>query len=364
MPDLAPWESGDGKQPFHPDAPTEKVPRRAPGRLPEIYKRQTEAFIAPAGNVVPRPQATPRPLEPRAKMAIYALAGAIVAGLAWVGIAMLIFTAEAGAIRYVYASVGVLLAAVAGIILLLELPRINKYRFGTFIPGVLVYGTRPLIEKVVGPAGIGSVTGSIIKGSGGGILAKVFDRSTHKTAPPEIVALHINRGSGAELVGIEWTAVHELQRGDIVWFMTQAPGQYLLFHKLVPYAPWVAQDEATRREVFAALRVGDNMFKDRVDAKNMGTTKVINTDIDGNLVVGGGKPQGPAQPRKGGGTEQLGLSAKGSTLGGGDQYDQSADEYSYDPDQSTGNTHKYKISDQGKPLGSFGQPDQVDNFEE
>jgi hypothetical protein len=363
MSDLAPWEGGDGKQPFHPDAPTEKVPRRAPGRLPEVYKRQTEAFIAPSGNVVPRPQATPRPLEPRAKMALMALAGAGVAGLAWAGIAMLIFTAEAGAIRFVYASVGIVVAAIAAFILLLELPRINKYRFGTFIPAVLVYGSKMVVEKVVGPAGIGSVLGTTTQGSGGGILAKVFDRSTHKTAPPEVVALHINRGAGPELIGIEWSAVHELQRGDIVWYISQAPGQFLLFHKLVPYAPTVAQDAATRKEVFTALRVGESMFKDRVEAKNMGTTKVINTDADGKLVVGGGPPR-PAQPRKGAGTEQLGLSAKGGTLGGGDQYDQSADDYQYDPNQSTGNTNKYKISDQGKPLGGFDQPEQVDNFEE
>jgi hypothetical protein len=364
MSELAPWEGGDSKQPYHPDAPTSKVQRRAPGRLPEIYKRQTEAFIAPAGNVVPRPQQTPRPLEPRAKIALYVLIGAAVAGLAWAGISLVLFGPEAGALRFVYAGVGVVIAAVAVLVLLLELPRINKYRFATFTPGVLVYGSRMQIEKVVGPAGVGSINAQTIKGSGGGILSKVFDRSSHKTAPPEIVALHVNRGGEPELLGIEWSAVHELQRGDIVWFLAQGPGQYLLFHKLVPYAPWVSQDGATRKEVFAALRVGEIKRQERVDAKNMGATKVINTDNEGNLVVGGNAPPGPPQPRKGAETKQLGLSAKGGMLGGSDQFDQSPDEYGYDPNQSTGNTNKYKIADEGKGFGEYLQPEQGDNFED
>lgn len=361
MSDLAPWESGSDKQPFHPEAPTEKVPRRAPGRLPEIYKRQTEAFIAPQGNVVARPQQTPRPLEPRANIAIYSLVGAVVLGFAWAGLVFVIFSAEAGGIRIAYAAVGVVVAAVAIAVLLAELPRMNKYRGGTFVPGVLVYGSRMHFEKVLGPAGIGTVTAKLIRGTGSGILSKVFDKSTGKTAPPEIVALHINRGNGPEMIGIEWDSVRQLQRGDIVWFQLVNPQTLLMFHKLVPYAPWVSQDEATRKEVFAALHVGANMYQDRVDAKNMGTTKVIHQDVDGKLGVGN-PPPNPAQPHRGENTKQLGITAQGGVLGGDDQFNQQ-DEYAVDPNQRTGKTSQYRISDEGKSFGEYQQPEQGDTYE-
>ncbi|MCA8911082.1 MAG: hypothetical protein KDB82_05230 [Planctomycetes bacterium] len=365
MSELAPWESGDGKQPFHPDAPTQKVQRRkAPGRLQEIYKRQTEGIIVPSGNVVPRPQAAPRPIEPRARMALMVLGLAVFIGLAWAGLCFVIFSAEAGALRMVYASIGFLLAAVAGIILLLELPRMNTYRTGTFIPGVLVYGSRAQIEKVVGPMGIPPLQSGQAKGSGGGILSSVFDRSAHKTAPPEIVALHVNRGSTPELIGVEWEAVRELQRGDIVWFQTQSPTSLLMFHKLVPYAPWVSQDEATRKEVFDALRVGEIEYKDRAEHKAMGTTKVINTDADGNLVVGQGQPK-PQQPRRGENTKQLGLSKQGGMLGGVDQFDQTnqeeagTDMFRTPPEQG----HDFRISDPDKPLGGYDVDPGDDNYQ-
>ncbi|MBZ0135021.1 MAG: hypothetical protein K8I27_01455 [Planctomycetes bacterium] len=361
MSDLAPWESSGSKQPFHPDAPTEKVPRRAPGRLPEIYKRQTEAFIAPPGNVVPRPQQTPRPLEPRALYAIYALIAMAVLGLGWSGLVFVIFSAEAGAIRFAYAAVGLLLAITGVAVLLIEMPRINRYRTGHFIPGVLVYGARINFDKVLGPAGVGSVTAQLARGTGEGLLSKVFDRSSHKTAPPEIVALHVNRGNGPEMIGIEWEAVRELQRGDIVWFQLINPQTLLMFHKLIPYAPWVSQDEATRKEVFAALRVGDNMFKDRVDAKNMGTTKVFHTDADGNLQAGGAPPHSP-QPHQGENTKQLGLTSRGGMLGGDEQYNQQ-DDYAVDPQQSHDNTHRYRIGQEGASFADYDQPEQGDTYE-
>ena len=361
MSELAPWESGGDKQPFHPEAPTKKVPGRAPGRLPEIYKRQTEAFIVPAGNVVPRPQQTPRPLEPRGLIAIYTLIAMAVVGFAWAGIVFVIFSPEAGAIRFAYAGAGVLLGAVGIAVLLAELPRINKYRTGTFVPGVLVYGARLHFDKVLGPAGIGSVTNRLVRGTGKGILSKVFDRSSHKAAPPEIVALHINRGNGPEMIGIEWEAVRELQRGDIVWFQEVNQQTLLMFHKLIPYAPWVSQDEATRKEVFAALHVGANMFQDRVEAQNMGTTKVIHQDVDGKLAVGN-PPPNPAQPRRGESTEQLGLSSHGGALGGADQYNQQ-DEYAVDPNQRTGKTEQFRIGEEGKSFADYDQPEQGDTYE-
>jgi hypothetical protein len=359
MSDLAPWESGDRKQPFHPEAPTEKVPRRAAGRLPEVYKRQTEAFIAPPGNVVARPAVPPRPLEPRGKLALGVLGAAIVLGLAWAGIALVIFGAEAGALRFIYASVGVVVAAIAAAVLVSELPRINKYRVGNFIPAILVYGSRMQVEKVVGPAGVGFLTGKQLQAAGGGLLSKVFDRSSHNTAPPEIVALHVNRGGTPELIAVEWSAVHEFQRGDVVWYQPKGQFHLLMFHKLIPYAPWVAQDDATRKEVFAALRVGQVPYMDRVDAKNMGTTKVFHTDLEGNLVTGPA-PQKP--PARGGDTAALGLTSQGGMLGGEEQ-EQAADDFAFDPDQHSGNTHKYRIGE-GGPLGGTDQPEQGDNYEQ
>ncbi|MCA8918531.1 MAG: hypothetical protein KDB68_05200 [Planctomycetes bacterium] len=361
MSELAPWESGEGKQPFHPEAPTQKVPRRnAAGRLPEIYKRQTEGFVVPSGNVVPRPPQAPRVLESRGRNALIALGGVAFLGLTWAGLCFVIFSAEAGALRFIYAGIGIALAAVAGVVLLAEMPRIAIYRTGNFIPGILVYGARSSIEKVVGPMAIPPLTSNLLSGSGSGLLSKIFDRSAHNTTPPEIVALHINRGGTPMLVGIEWSAVHELQRGDIVWFQNKGANSLLLFHKLVPYAPWVSQDEATRKEVFEALRVGEIEYQDRAEKKAMGQTKVFNTDADGNLVVGGKQPNAQ-QPGRGQDTKQLGLSSQGGPLGGNDQYNQSAEEYAPEPYAPDPPAHDYRISEPGKPLGGYDYDPGADN---
>lgn len=364
MSDLAPWESGEGKQPFHPDAPTQKVKRKnAPGRLQEVYQRQTEGLIIPSGSVVPRPQPTPRKLEARGRNALMALGAALVLGLAWAGLCFVLFQDQVATVRLVYAGFGFAVAAVAGIVLLLELPRVNTYRTATFVPGVLVYGSRALVEKVVGPMGIPPLTSNLTVGSGSGILSKVFDRSAHKSTPPEIVALHVNRGGTPELIGIDWDAVRQLHRGDIVWFKTVSPTNLLMFHKLVPYAPWVGQDEATRKEVFAALRVGEIEYKDRAEKKAMGTTKVFNTDIDGNIVVGGESGAAPG-PRRGDDTRQLGLSSQGGMLGGVGQYDQTADEYAAEPFDAPPPQGKYRISDPEKPLGGYDVDPGADNQQE
>ena len=361
MAELAPWESPEGTDSSGRETDTRGAGQDARRRLPEIYRRGTEAFVVRAGNVVPRPPKTPRPLERRAKLALLALVGVVIAGLGWAGVSWSIFSELSGPTRVVYAGLGVLLAAIALIVLLTELPRVNAYRFGTFVPGVLVYGSRVHIEKVVG-AGVDSVTTSLIRGSGTGLLSMVLDRSSHKAAPPEVAALHIIRGNTAALVGIEWEAVHELSRGDIVWYMEKAPGQYLLFHKLVPYAPFVAQDAATRNEVFAALRVGENLFRDHINLEDLDATKVVKADEGGQLMARETAPSAP--PSKKAGKGQSGLSDSGATLGGVDQFDQSADADNDDPKLSTGKTGKHKISEEGKSLGSYGQVDQVETFED
>lgn len=359
MSELAPWESGEGRKPFSPEAPTEKVPRRkAPGRIPEIYQRQTEGLIVPSSNVVPRPHPTPRPIEARGRKALMVLGAAAAAGLIWTGLTFVIFTPEAGVLRWVYAGIGLLLAAAAGIVLLAELPRLNAYRMGNFLPAILVYGRSVQIEKVVGPMGMPAITGNIHRGGGGGILSKVLDRSAHNTTPPEVVALHVNRGGHPELIGIEWDAVRELQRGDIVWYQSRGAKDLLLFHKLIPYAPWVDQDEATRKEVFEALHVGEIEFKDRAEKKAMGQTKVFGTDADGKLVVGG-QPASPAKPGRGEDTRSLGLSAQGGALGGAEQFDQGLQ--SSDTDTGEPPLPDFRLSDPNKPLGGYNYDQGDDN---
>ncbi|MCB9932686.1 MAG: hypothetical protein H6841_04605 [Planctomycetes bacterium] len=362
MSDLAPWESGEGRKPFSPDAPTEKVPRRkAPARMPEIYQRQTEGIIVPSGSVVPRPQLTPRPLEARGRLSMIVLGATAALGLAWAGLSFVIFTPEAGALRLVYAGVGLVIAAAAGLVLLAEWPRINAYRTGNFLPAVLVYGGRAQIEKVVGPMGLPALTNNVHRGAGSGILSRVFDRSAHNTTPPEIVALHVNRGGHPELIGIEWDAVRELQRGDIVWYQSKGASSLLLFHKLIPYAPWVSQDEATRKEVFEALRVGEIEFKDRAQKQAMGQTKVFGTDASGNLVVGG-QSAAPAQPQRGDDTRSLGLTAQGGMLGGNDQYDQTQQSGDTDPGELP-HAGGFRLSDPDKPLGGHDYDQGDDNYQ-
>lgn len=360
MTEMAPWESGgkDGKQPFHPDAPTAKV-FQLPARLPEIYKPQTQAFIAPAGNTVPQPQPTPRPLEPKGKMAILALAGAAVVGLAWAGLVFVLFDAQAGTLRFIYAGIGIALAAIALVVLLAEYSRIQAYRLGNFIPGVLVYGSRATIEKVVGVAGVGAIQLKTMRGSGQGILSKVFDRSTHNTAPPEIVGLHVNLGNGPEIIGVEWPAVHEFQRGEIVWFQPKGANTYLMFHKLVPYAPWIAADKDTKKHIFTELRVGGIEKKERADTKAMGTTKVLNTDEDGKLVTGDAatKKQPQRRQAQGGKTAELGLSSQGGMLGGEDQFRQ-ADEFDVDDLPPPDDEPDFKLSDPNKGFNQLGEQDQ------
>jgi hypothetical protein len=362
MSDVAPWEAGgeSGKQAPQPGAPGTGA-YKLPARLPEIYKPQTQAFIAPAGNTVPQPQPTPRPLEPKGKTAVIALIVAAVVGLAWAGLVFVLFSAETPtALRMIYAGIGIVVAAVSVIVLLAEYPRIQAYRFGNFVPGVLVYGSRATIEKVVGSAGIGSIQLKTIRGTGSGVLSKVFDRSTHKTAPPELVGLHVNLGNGPEIIGIEWTAVHEFQRGEIVWFQPKGATSYLMFHKLVPYAPWVAADKETKKHIFTELRVGGIEKQDRADKQAMGTTKVLNTDESGNIIAGdAAQKQQPQQgQRDDGKTAMLGLSEQGGSLGGADQYNQQ-DEYGVDPNlQQPGQGQDFKLSDPNKGFGHYGEQDQ------
>lgn len=352
MSDLAPWESGHdtGTPAAKPNRPGTAQYRLPPdNKLPEVYKPESSAFIAPAGRVVPRPPTLPRPVEPRAKTTFMVLGAA--AGIALVGTALVlaVLGEQAGAIRFVYAGLGGVVALVAIGVLALEYPRLNTYRNTSFMPGVLVYGSKAQVEKVAGPAGVGTIMMQQARAVGTGILNKVFDRSAKLASPPEVVALHCDRGNGPEFVGIEWDAVRELQRGDIVWFHMKSPYVFLMFHKMIPFAPSIQTDKATREEVFRALKVGSNMYVDRPSQQAMGKTKVFQTDADGNIVASGKRAAPQAYPA----APEIPLAQLGS-LGGNDQYYQGAPgEVQGDEIKPgrTGKTHLYNIGDPGKPLG-------------
>lgn len=360
MTEFAPWESGNARgQPEGERRPGSgiskpKAPYKLPADrdLPEPYQPHGGGFIAPGGRTVVSPPPAPRPIEGRARLALIVLGAMVGVGLVLAALSMVIFdAAEAGSIRFVYMGIGLAIAAVGGVVLLLELPRIQTYRTQSFIPGVLVTGNRAAIEKIAGPAAAGTIGSQKSRGLGAGILSKVFDRSVHQSSPPEYVALHADIGRGPELVGVQWDAVHEFQRGDIVWFRVVKPGQLMMFHKLVPYAPWTIADKATRNQVFTVLRVGEPLFDPSTIKHNMGTKKVLATDINGNVVVPGG-------PQPGADTEfvpkaKLGLSPLGATLGGAEQPFQGApgeDELEIGPGK-TGQTEKFRVSDPGRALG-------------
>lgn len=357
--DLAPWESGSARRPAEaakPGAAPEK-PYQLPkaDKLPEIYKPDDAGFLAHGGTTVPRPAPDPRPLDPMGKMALMVLFAAMDLGLIGVVLSFVVLAPEAGAIRFVYAGLAGTVAALSALAMLAELGRINAFRTGSFMPGVLVYGSKDQFLKVAGPAGVGTVQSSLAHGSGRGLLSLVFDRAAHSASPPEMVALHCDRGMGPELVGIEWDAVRECRRGDIVWFTMLKPNHFLMYHKLIPFAPRVVTDQATREEVFRALKVGASMYREAASSKNMGKTKVFNTDADGNLVTG----RQPAAPAAQSGAE-IPLSALGASFAAGDQPDQDApgfEELPQAPSGSPGSDPRgnMKLSPPGKPLGGTQQ---------
>jgi len=361
--ELAPWEANSGRKPAESAKPASGIqkPYTLPkaDKLPEIYKPDDAGFLAHGGATVPRPAPDPRPLDPKGKMALMVLGGITGLGLIGVVLSFVIFTSEAGALRLVYAGLAGVFALVAGGILLGELGRINAFRTGGFMPGVLVYGSKEQFIKVAGPTGTGTVQSMTAYGSGRGLLSAVFDRAARSASPPEIVALHCDRGAGPELVGVDWDAVRECRRGDIVWFSMLKPNHFLMYHKMIPFAPRVVTDPATRDEVFRALKVGQSMLKEPASSKNMGTTKVFHTDADGNITTGR-QPAAPAGKHP----ADVPLSALGASFATDDQVDQGAPgEYEppAPPKKAPGiDTHgNVKLSPPGKPLGGH-QPGKQD----
>lgn len=358
--ELAPWEGGSGRKPVDPAKPASGIqkPYVVPkaDKLPDIYKPDDQGFLAHGGATVPRPAPDPRPLDPKGRLALMVLGGAVGLGLLGVAMSFVVLDPESGAFRLIYAGLAGVIALVAALLLIAELPRINAFRMGNFMPGVLVYGSKEQFLKVAGPVGTGTIQGTLAHGSGRGILSAVFDRAAHAASPPEIVALHCDRGAGPELVGIAWDAVRECRRGDIVWFTLLKPNQFLMYHKLIPFAPRVVTDAATREEVFRALKVGQSMFKEAAVSKNMGKTKVFQTDAEGNLVTG----RQPAAPKDAAAAE-IPLAAMGANFATEEQPEQGAPgEYEAPPtfQQKTPGSDtrgNIKLSQPGKPLGGSKQ---------
>lgn len=351
--ELAPWEAGSGRKPAEAAKPASGIQKPyavpKPDKLPEIYKPDDAGFVAHGGAAVPRPAPDPRPLDPKGKLAVMVLGAAVGVGLLGVALSFVVLDPESGVIRMIYAGLAGTLALVAGLVLVVELPRINAYRMGGFMPGVLVYGSKEQFMKVAGPAGTGTVQASTAHGSGRGLLSAVFDRAARAASPPELVALHCDRGAGPELVGVAWDAVRECKRGDIVWFSMLKPNLFLMYHKLIPFAPRVVTDEATRNEVFTALKVGQSMFKESAASKVAGKPVVHTTDASGNIVTK--RIEAPK-----GGAPGLPLAALGQSFANADQPEQGAPGESEPPLRpgrrpgldTEGNV---RLSEPGKPLG-------------
>lgn len=364
--EAAPWEAGGQRR--QPSQRSEAVKADKPWRmprpqdLPEVYRPDDEGFVGGAGASVPRPAPSPRPLDPRGKTALLVLAAALGLGLLSVALVFVVIDAEAGVIRTIYAAAAGMVALVAAAVLALENSRITQYRTTAFFPAVLVYGTREQMQKVAGPLGVQQIAGSLHAGDGAGLLSKVFDRSARAATAPEMVALHCDRGNGPELIGVQWDAVRALRRGDVVWYAMAGANRLLMFHMMVPFAPRIATDAATREEVFRALKVGQSLYRDIPKSQAMGKTKVVQTDRDGNIVAGqGGQPQAD-----GGGPEpELRLSAPGAALGASDQPDQRADAVGHDtelPGLPKGMPPQIKLRDSAQGLGGHAyDPGEDDN---
>jgi hypothetical protein len=294
MTDLAPWErdpeSGRQDVEDETDAPYELPPDDA---LPDIYRAEASEFIARPGPVVQRPETEPRRMAPRGLMLLAGLHVFALLGIAAVLAAILGMANLGGVLGWGVGVTGAVVFGAALILLIIELNRYLAFSRRSFFPAVLVFGTLDQFEAVVGPGGLQPLAAHRIKGVGRGPLNRLFDPSAHIASPPEMVALHYDRGSGPELVAVEWSAVNDHKRGEVVWLSMVGAGRYLMYHLLIPYAPHVVMDDKVRREIYTALKVGGNMFRELPRKQEMGTAKVLHTNEDGKIVTGNYKrPQG------------------------------------------------------------------------
>lgn len=389
--EAAPWEQPSPKAAARKSDRAAKVdsePYKLPSddKLPEVLKPDMGGMVASGDFSVPRPPvATPREVAPTASKAMTALIALTALGIVIVVIGFVVIPAELAVVRYGLDAMGALVALASLAVFLIESGRQTKYRNLTFFPAILCYGSTQAFTKYAGPAGVAGIGSTRIRGSGNGILNYVFDRSAHSAGAPEVVALLLDRGAGPELVGVDWEAVRQCQRGDIVWYHALSPTHFVFFHLMKPFAPALAPDRATKEEVFRALKVGKSMFKDfpkkEVAGAAMGkSTKVIKTDASGNIIA--------AQDERGQGREfvegapqdqgpELRVSALGASLGGDPYAQQPPGEESFDPPPETSSKRgynaidgateysppprdvgKFRIADPDKPLGGYGEQDQ------
>jgi hypothetical protein len=346
MSDLAPWESGN--EPSAEQRKKTSVIQKAyklpsDDELPDIYKPEADDFVAPGGKVVPRPPVEPRAPEPKGMQALITLGVLDSMAVMVILLGFVFMPEDLGVVGTIVGVVGILMAVAVSGVLILEVPRMSAYQKKPFFPAILVYGSREQFEKVVGPGGISVLLTPQIIGTGAGPLNKVFDRSAHIASPPEVVGLHCDRGMGPEIVSIAWNAVDDLKRGDVVWLAKQSSNRYLMFHKLIPYAPGVVTDANTRKEVMTVLKVGTKLYKDAPVRKDMGTSKVLNTDADGKVVVSGNPGQQPQTEPQTGGPPGLGGRRES------------------DFQQPDGEQPPLKLSEPGANLGGFNNDDQGDD---
>lgn len=261
-------------------------------QLPDIYLADTTDFSAGTGRVFVRPQPAPRSLESGSgkMLGLFVISEIIGIGIAVLGFALMP-TDSFGSLRIIVGVVGVLIALVANIALFSELPRMSMYTQTSFIPGILVYGSVAKFKEVVGEGGILPMQSKPVKSLGEGGASKLMKGHKQLLCPHEMVGLHINRGSVPEIIPVEWDAVREFVRGDIVWFNMKTPLKFIFFHKLYPYCPNVRADRPTRDEIYTTLRVGTIKKIALPSRNNMGVTKTFNVNTDGQIVSN----QQPAQ---------------------------------------------------------------------
>ncbi|MHC4841594.1 MAG: hypothetical protein ACYTDT_11695 [Planctomycetota bacterium] len=318
-------------------------------KLPAIYQPDSSDFAASAGRTIAQPEPAPRKMEPSANKIFIAVGIGEFIGIGLIVFAFGVMPEALHPMPLVVGVIGILIAVVANAALLSELPRLGKYARTSFTPGVLVYGPAERFKEVLGAGGIVGMQSRPVMPIGEGGVSKLLKRENPMPCPHEMVGLHVNRGKGPEIIPVDWSAVREFVRGDIVWFNTTAPQKYIFFHKLYPYCPNVRADRGTRDSIYTSLMIGGIQQVALPKSNAMGKTKAFDVNASGQIVSSTPGSQSPVQGAStGGNTGTVGL---GEHLGGGitEESFQVPDVGQGDPNAGQG------LSD---PNQGFGQYDQ------
>ncbi|MDC1142078.1 hypothetical protein OAU50_03230 [Planctomycetota bacterium] len=334
--EAAPWDGGAQKQTTQID--NFQLP--PDNKLPVIYQPDSSDFAASAGRTVAQPDQAPRKAEPSGNKIFIGVATGEVIGIGLAIFAFAVMPAELNPLPTILGVIGILIALVANVALISELPRMAMYTKSSFIPGVLVYGSAERFKDVLGAGGIIGMQSRPVMPLGEGGVSKLMKRQSPLPCPHEMVGLHVNRGRGPEIIPVDWDAVREFVRGDIVWFSMKGPQKFIFFHKLYPYCPNVRADRVTRDGIFTTLRVGGIQQLALPKSTAMGQTKAFNVNADGQIMTGN---QPDAAPTNG----DAGTVGIGGHLGGGISEDSFQQPDSTDTD--------FRMADPDQGFGHFDQ---------